>query len=173
MRTRRPPPPVVQERRERAAAARRKRGPSQTRLGPRGQCEVSLFEHRPGGERHMTERALNAPAFQGQKFANACQARNASLRSHSPKPGVRIRLIAVRGPCWNVIWPRSRQGSAFRAVTWRRKATGSHEPLKRQAQRCSPALGGGPATCSGGLGAAMFLSVNWRPRFADPSLLRY
>src|SRR6185437_12341639 len=45
----------------------------------RGQCEVSLFEHCPGGERYMTERALNAPAFQGQRFANACQARNAVL----------------------------------------------------------------------------------------------
>ena len=149
------------------------KGTLRTRLEPRGQCEVSLFEHRPGGERYMTERALNAPAFQGQRFANACQARNAVLALALAEAGVRIRLIAVRGPCWNVIWPRSRQGSAFRAVTL--AAEGDREP--RAAEAPSAALfrrwTEGLRPVLAGWGAAMFLSVNWRPRFADPSLLRY
>jgi hypothetical protein len=121
----------------------------------------------------MTERTLNAPAFQGQKFANACQARNAVLALALAEAGGfgsgSSRYGAVLERYMATLAPRLCFPGRHLA------AEGDREPRAAEAPSAAlfPALGGGPTTCSGGLGAAMFLSVNWRPRFADPSLLRY
>ena len=111
--------------------------------------------------------------FKAKSLLTPAKRATPSLRSHSPKPGGSDQ--AHRGA--GAVLERYMAALAPRLCFPGRHlaAEGDREPRAAEAPSAAlfPALGGGPTTCSGGLVAAMFLSVNWRPRFAYPSLLRY